>query len=143
MSDIKKESENVQFRFLSFFVQESHIVLKEQGEYNINVNFNPRGYIFSQLNQFHLELGVEVSEAANKFNIVVKAIAIFEFDSGTEIEKYKSNYFVLNAPAILFPYIRAYISNLTTQSGLFTVTLPTLNLSSLSDTLRQNIVEMN
>lgn len=51
------------------------------------------------------------------------------------------HYFAVNAPAILFPYIRAYISLLTSLSGVGTVLLPTLNLSSLSKELLNNIKE--
>jgi preprotein translocase subunit SecB len=142
MSEEVNDIPEVKFRFLNFIVRESHIVLNEQGDYKISVNFNPKGYIFTTLNQFHLELAVEVKEASNKFQININAVAIFEFDAGADIEQYKSGFFILNAPAIAFPYIRAYISNLTTQSGLFTVTLPTFNLSALGETLKQNIQEM-
>ena len=142
MSETVNDIVETKFKFLNFIVKESHIVLNEQGEFNISVNFTPKGYIFTTLNQFHLELIVEVKEASNKFLININAVAIFEFDPGANLEQYKSSFFILNAPAIAFPYIRAYISNLTTQSGLFTVTLPTYNLSGLGETLKQNIQEM-
>jgi preprotein translocase subunit SecB len=135
MSDIQQAA----IRFVNFFVKESHIILNEQGEFSIKVNFIPNGYIFKALNQFHLELDVEVVEELNKFNIQVKTISIFDYDQGAEIENYTSSLFVVNAPAIAFPYIRAYISNLTTQSGLFTVTLPTFNLTALGDNLKGNL----
>ena len=53
-------------------------------------------------------------------------MGIFEFD---EDLTNKQLFFSQNAPAILFPYIRAYISALTALSGIPTITLPTLNLS--------------
>ena len=93
------------------------------------------------MNQFHLELNVDVQEETGKFNLSVKAISIFEFDPAANLEEYKSSLFVVNAPAIAFPYVRAYIANLTAQSGLFTVTLPTFNLTSLADDLKKNISE--
>ena len=72
----------------------------------------------------------------------IVAVAVFEFDENADIEKYKEGFFVQNAPAIMFPYIRAYISTLTAQSGLFTVTLPTFNLLSMVDGLKNNIQEV-
>ncbi len=45
----------------------------------------------------------------------------------------------MNAPAILFPYIRSYISTLSTLSGLSPIVLHTLNLTSLKDELLDNI----
>ncbi len=131
------EAKEISFKFINFLVKESHIVLNEQGEFKISVDFNPKGYVFKSLNQFHLELNIEVKEETNKFNIKLSTIAIFEFDS--DIENYSSSLFIVNAPAIAFPYLRAYITNLTAQSGLFTITLPTFNLVGLSDQLKNNI----
>jgi preprotein translocase subunit SecB len=143
MTENLSEIKNSGFRFLNFVVKESHIILNEQGEFNININFAPKGYIFSSLNQFHLELAVEITEASNKLNIKLITISVFEFEPGSDIDQYKSSFFTINAPAIVFPYIRAYISNLTTQSGLLAITLPTLNLSALGENLKANIQEMN
>lgn len=134
MSEIQQAA----IRFVNFFVKESHIILNEQGEFSIKVNFTPKGYIFKALNQFHLELNVEVVEDANKFNIQIKTVSIFDYDQGAEIEDYTSSLFVINAPAIAFPYIRAYITNLTAQSALFTVTLPTFNLTAIGNQLKAN-----
>ena len=135
MTEISKTS----FKFVNFFVRESHIRLNEGGDFKIDVNITPKGVVFKSLNQFHLELAVNIKEATDKFEISIISIAIFEFDEKADIEQYKSSLFTINAPAIAFPYIRAYISNLTTQSGLFTVTLPTFNLSAMGDKLKENI----
>lgn len=136
-------AQEVSFKFLNFFVKESHILLNEPGEFKIAVDFNPKGYVFKSLNQFQLELNIEVREESNKFNIKVSSIAIFEFDPQADIEQYISSLFIVNAPAIAFPYLRAYISNLTTQSGLFTITLPTFNLTNLGDDLKKKIEILN
>lgn len=142
MSELQNSPAIVSFRFQNFVVKESHIVINEQGENKISIDFSPKGYVFSSLSQFHLEMNVEVKEESNNFNIQLNTLSFFEFDAASEnFIQFRDDYFIRNAPAIVFPYIRAYISNLTTQSGLFTVQLPTLNLSNLADTLRANIVE--
>lgn len=133
------EIQEVKFRFINFLVRESHIVIKEQGEPKIAVNFTANGYVFKSLNQFHLELVVDITEETEKFHIHLNTISVFEFPEDTKPEEYTSNYFTLNAPAIAFPYIRAYISNLTAQSGLFTITLPTYNLTAMGEKLKENI----
>lgn len=138
MSELEKSS----FRFVNFIVRESHFVLNSQGEYQINVNFTPKGYIFQSLNQFHLELPVSITEESDRFHVQLVSIGIFEFDEGADLEAYKSTFFTLNAPAIMYPYIRAYVSTLTTQSGVFNVTLPTYNLTALAESLLQNITEI-
>ncbi|EXZ22215.1 pretranslocase subunit SecB family protein, partial [Bacteroides fragilis str. S13 L11] len=48
------------------------------------------------------------------------------------------NFFYPNSIAILFPYVRAFVSTLTLQANIKPILLPTLNLSSLQDTLREN-----
>lgn len=142
MSDQQTPLPEGSFRFLNFFVKESHIILNQQGEHKIQVNFYPKGYIFRSLKQFHLELALEIREETNKFNIRVVSVSVFEFPQDADLEKYKSGYFIVNAPAITFPYIRAYISNLTAQSGLFTITLPTFNLIKMGESLKDNIQEV-
>lgn len=139
MSNKEIKPEISSFRFQSFIVRESHIVLKEQGEHKINVHFTPKGHIFKSLNQFHLELSLELKEESDKFNIKLFTIGVFEFDENADLEKYTNTYFIQNAPAIMFPYIRAYITNLTAQSGFFTIILPTFNLTSMKDLLKSNI----
>lgn len=60
--------------------------------------------------------------------IKVVVIGLFEFDRDVD-EKLKSTFFNSSAPAILFPYVRAYVTTLTGLSGVNPVILPTLNLA--------------
>lgn len=73
------------------------------------------------------------------FHIDLITEAIFSYPKEADVEEYKNGYFIFNAPAIVFPYIRAYISSLTALSGMPTLTLPTLNLTQLGETLKTNI----
>lgn len=43
--------------------------------------------------------------------------------------------------AILFPYIRAFVSTVTLQANVMPILLPTVNLSSLESRLRENTKE--
>ncbi len=131
---------NIQFK--NFKIIESHIVFKEPGQYKLEINFDPKGVILKNLNQFHFELNVDIKDANNKFNIVLKSISIFEYPENADLEEYKNSLFIVNVPAIMFPYLRAYISSLTALSGMPTLTLPTLNLSNIGKTLKSNIKEI-
>jgi preprotein translocase subunit SecB len=75
-----------------------------------------------------LLLNTSITDKNNALSIAVKAEGYFEFDKGLD-EEMKDAFFNTNAPAILFPYIRAYISTLSTLSGIKPIVLPTLNLS--------------
>ena len=48
-------------------------------------------------------------------------------------------YFYANSIAILFPYVRAFVSTVTLQANFQPIVLPTMNLSGLSNTLKEHI----
>ncbi len=127
------------FRIEHFSIKESHLILNKSSDEEIGVSMTPSGRIFRELNQFELVLAVEVKSKEEGFEIKVVSSTLFSFDEPDDENFYGSNYFLINAPAIAFPYIRAYISNLTAQSGMFTITLPTFNLASLAEDLKKNI----
>ena len=54
---------------------------------------------------------------------------MFDFITDEEItEDFKISHFPkINAPAIAYPYLRAFVSNLTLQSGVDPAMLPTIN----------------
>lgn len=135
----QKESKAA-FQFIRFFINESHFKFTEEGkEYNLSVAIIPSGIAFSDLHQFHLLLDVIVKDKDNRFECFIKTTSVFNFPDDADLEQYKSSFFITNAPAITFPYIRAYIATLTAQSGVFNILLPTLNLSGLSQELKEKI----
>ena len=133
-SSINKAS----FRFSKFTILESYFQMTDSSDFEINIKVNPTGRLSKNNKTFLLEQQVEVSDENNKFKINIRTSAQFDFDEVLDDEK-SFSFFIINAPAIVFPYIRAYISNLTALSGLSTITLPTLNLSEMSKVLKNNI----
>ncbi len=125
--------------FINFTVRESHIVFKEQGKYKISLAFAPKGFIFQSLSQYHIVLDVQAKDEEDKFQIDLKTVSIFEYDGNADLDQLVNNEFTLNAPAIVFPYLRAYISSLTALSGMPTLVLPTLNMSHIGEELKKNI----
>lgn len=68
------------------------------------------------------------------FDLVVEAVYNFELLDEKVTEEFKlSSFPKVNAPAIAFPYLRAFISNLTLQSGLEPVILPSINFVELAN----------
>ena len=139
---VEIQAQPAKIQFINFLVNESHIVFKEPGEQWISISFSPSGIVFKELNQFHLELSVNIRDEEDKFHINLKTTSIFEYPEGSDLEAYKNSYFIINAPAIIFPYLRAYISSLTALSGMPTLNLPTLNLSELGSRLKESIREL-
>lgn len=133
------ETPKASIQFLNFFVKESYISFKEIGEYKIKIDFNASAFVKKSTTKYHLIIESVISEESGKLNIRVLSESIFDFDDQISFEDLKNGLFTKNAPAIVFPYIRAYISSLTAMSGVPTLNLPTLNLTALGDDLKKNI----
>ncbi len=119
-----------QFRFVNYRITESAIQIDPEREPNdeLEVNFEQTIGVHETENRMRLLLNTTISDKDSVLSIAVKAEGFFEFDTELD-EEMKDGFFNQNAPAILFPYIRAYISTLSTLSGLKPIILPTLNLS--------------
>ena len=77
-------------------------------------------------------MSVNMSDERGNINISIKIEGLFEFDSDLN-ETQKNNFFDINAPAILYPYVRAYLSSLTSLSGFNHIILPTINFAARSE----------
>lgn len=132
---MSNNSRSAAIHFQHFMVKEHHILFNEPGDYRVKIEFIPEGVILPSLNQYELHLEVVVSDDEGKFNIILKTTSLFSYNPDTDLEELRKSYFIHNAPAIAFPYIRAYISALTALAGMPTLTLPTLNLQSIGDLL--------
>ena len=68
------------------------------------------------------------------FDLIIEALFNFEIVDEKITEDFKlSSFPKINAPAIAFPYLRAFVSNLTLQSGLEPVILPSINFVQLAN----------
>ncbi len=106
-------------------------VLSEQ---NIEDQFNLKvGQIFNEKEEKSFGIGFIVVITNNSYKIELEMNFLFESDEIID-ERFKNSSFPkVNAPAIAFPYLRAYISNLTMQSGFTPLLLPSINFVELSD----------
>lgn len=66
------------------------------------------------------------------FNLEVAYTSFFEADDDITNEDQDSKFYRVNAPAIAYPFLRAYISNLLLSSGLPVVMIPTINFVKLA-----------
>lgn len=76
-------------------------------------------------NRFKVYLAVYVGDNENKLSINVKSLAVFS------MEHYQDVLVERNALAIMFPYVRSYISTITTQPGMCPIVLPAINIVSM------------
>ena len=118
------------FRFLGYKVLESSIKVCEEPikDAHLSVHFHQEIGYNEDEQKMRLVLTSKINDDKSLVDIEIKTVGIFEYDKTiTPLER--DNFFRVNAPAILFPYVRAYVSSLTALSGINPITLPTLNLS--------------
>lgn len=108
----------------------------------VSIEIEPKGLLNKEKANFRLELSISLKSKNNRFNGSFTTVGLFEFSKELDFDSDESlnNYFYLNSSAILFPYVRAFIANMTAQSGFETLHIPTLNLTPLKDRLIQNTI---
>jgi len=130
-----KETKLSAFSFEGFLISETHITRKEGKQGKFKIDLTPSGKYIKKLKQFRLNLEVRVYDEKS-FEAIIKTQSLFEFKEDVN-ESEIGTYFYVNSSAIIFPYIRAYISALTALSGLKTITIPTMNLTGLGEKLKR------
>lgn len=101
----------------------------------------PQAVISRKNKQFHINIDLEIFDVENNFNLKLLCVGIFEYD--TEDELLLLNFLSVNGPAIVFPYIRSFVSSFTSLSGFDTITLPTLNLSGHKERLIETLIDLD
>lgn len=108
----------------------------------IGLSFDPKGKFNSKNSTFELTIIFNAfNDEPDRAFVSVLCRSTFEFDQEIDFNEIPS-YFYTNSIAIIFPYIRAFISNITLQANIPPIILPTMNLSSLNEPLKQNTVKI-
>lgn len=109
---------------------------------SISIHISPKVfYPKEQPGYFKLIQEIELS-SDKYFNLFILAVGTFELENSID-ESIKKSFVNINAPAIMFPYIRAFIATLTTNLGNVTgtLTIPTQffkgELEELPDTTEE------
>jgi preprotein translocase subunit SecB len=79
------------------------------------------------------DLSVQISITTGHDAPCVQVVSVSRFEFGKPLKLAEvPDYFYVNAPAIVYPYLRAFVSGLTALAGHNQLMLPTLNLSGLN-----------
>ncbi|MFB5944247.1 protein-export chaperone SecB [Albibacterium profundi] len=89
---------------------------------------------------FATRFNIELFAPDQGFRLHITAIAHFESDEKLTHEFLNSDFTKVNAPAIAFPYVRTFISNLTLNAGYSPVYLPSFNFVSLAEEKRAKAI---
>lgn len=86
------------------------------------------------LKQAIIGLGVEIGEKSLKhtpYYLTAKIMGIFEIENEGLSEKQILSYYKLNGVAILFPYLRSLVSDLSSKGNEAPIILPTVNVAAM------------
>ena len=138
--------EPARFSFKRYSFTEAHLSLTDiPNECGISLNFHPTGVFHCNTGIFSLTLDFTASYEKEQENVNFAKIVLnadFEFKDITSLGEVP-DYFYPNSLAIVFPYIRAFISTLTLQANVRPIVLPTMNLSYLKLEFRNNTESTN
>lgn len=134
------EAKKGTFSLINYKIQK--FSLSEPTDENVGLSalFDPKGSYFREKNIYILKFNFSISHGENiKTDFITASIeATFKFDSDVKTGEDIPNYFYANCIAIIFPYLRAFITTLTAVSNIKPLILPLLNLSFLESELKQN-----
>jgi len=112
------------------FKRESFIDF-ELGTFNNKMNIDIKNHVNGNILEVIVKLAF-VSEQSGK-NVVESAITMSgSFEFGKEVNIPIESFANINAPAIIFPFIREHLANLTMKSGIQPVFLPPVNFVELA-----------
>jgi len=126
------------FSILNYQFDKVQIDLNNHSSKDLVIKFDTSGIYDKNSSTFELHFIVKVDNKKTKKNFTnISCKGIFKFENISSFEEIPE-FFYRNCIAILFPYVRAYLSLVTTQANVPGIILPTLNLSSLETELRKN-----
>ena len=98
----------------------------------LKLEINPSGVFHRTDKRYTLTFDFSAKEEASG-RLVVHVACVAQFRLSSEE---LPDYFYANSIAIVFPYVRAFVSTLSLQANIGTpIVIPTLNISSLRDRL--------
>ena len=101
-------------------------------ELETNLKF---GTGFNEENQklFAIIFDLSINDKKTEFILNVKVTAHFETNTTIDDDFKNSSFIKISAPAIAFPYVRAFISNLTLNGGYNPIMLPSFNFINVAE----------
>ena len=139
---MNEKIEKARFRFVEYLFQETSIKLtgEDIGD-DVEFGIEPNGIFEEDNKMFILTLNVLVKDKKSRLEVKMTVTGKFEYETN-DIQELVP-YLGFNAPAIMFPYIRAYITNITALGGMSPIILPTLNMESVGKELLDKISSNN
>lgn len=128
--------EKAAFKLDSYHFTKAALDFDIPNEVELNISFNPKGTFFSKSARYQLDFDVIIECKDTGMEVVkVSCVAIFSFGASLSLTDIP-DYFYPNSLAIIFPYIRAFVSTISLQANVKPIVLPTINLMGITDELK-------
>jgi preprotein translocase subunit SecB len=135
-------SQKAAFQLEKYLFSKVNIDLENKTNQEMLVEFNPSGVYNQEQSQYELKFTFKAffeEKGIENPYVLIECIGFFKFEDVQNIEDIPS-FFYRNAIAILFPYLRAFVSMVSLQANVAPVVLPTLNLSDLEQPLKDKTI---
>ena len=132
--------EKASFSIEKYIFDKVNINLENHTSNKLSVDFKPSGVFYKETSTYDLSFDFSAytdNDKETKPFVNIRCIGTFKFTSLSSFEDIPP-YFFRNSIAILFPYLRAFVSIVTNQANIPPVVLPTMNLVSLEKPLKDN-----
>lgn len=131
-------NKEVAFRLVNYKFTKATLNFDIPKDAEFVIDFKPSGKLKEIKGTYDLSFDTIVKcEETDTIIVEVSCIAQFSFKNEIKFEEIP-DFFYPNSLAILFPYIRAFVSTLSLQANSSPMILPTVNLMGLTEKLRDN-----
>lgn len=130
------------FNIKEYKFEKFSLDLSNHSDKELEIKFETSGCYFQEEATFELIFRAIIFNkgSENRFFVDVTCNGTFGFENVNSFEEIP-DFFFRNGIALLFPYLRAYISIVTTQANVPGVILPTYNLTGLEELLRKSTIQ--
>jgi preprotein translocase subunit SecB len=126
------------FSLDNYFFKKILIDLSLNKSEEFMIDFNPSGEFNEENSTFELFFTFKAKNKNEKKPFIqIECVSQFKFAESVKIDEIPP-YFYVNSIAIIFPYMRAFVSTVTLQSNIPPIVLPTMNLTDLAVPLKKN-----
>ena len=127
--------EKAAFKLDNYHFTKASLDFNIPNDAELNISFNPKGVFYAKDARYDLVFDVTVECVETNTDVVkVSCEASFSFGNKVSIENIPD---YPNSLAIVFPYVRAFVSTISLQANVQPVVLPTVNLMGLTEKLKE------
>lgn len=123
---MEKELSKFQFRGCKVVRTLMEIANNASQDTKMNVSFRIQDSFVPNEGVLQFPMGVVITNSTKTIHIEVDVVGGFFFAEEGAIPEMFSR---VSAPAVLFPYIRSYVTAMTSLAGISPVVLPTFNMT--------------